>query len=106
VIDSVTLSHGSSALTVVVTGYTPTREISSGAFSFTAGANASLAQPTITVPLGTAFTQWFGNSASAQFGGQFTLTVPFNVQGNANNVVRVAVDLSNAIGLSSVVTSK
>ncbi len=106
VIDSVTLSQSSGGLTVVVTGYTPTREISSGAFSFSAGANASISQPTITVPLSSAFAQWFGNSASAQFGGEFTLTVPFSVQGNANNVVRVAVNLTNSIGVSGVVSSR
>ena len=105
-IDSVTLSQTSGGLTVVVTGYTPTREISSGAFSFTAGGNATLAQSTITVPLAPAFSAWFGSAASAPFGGAFTLTVPFIVQGNASNVVRVAVNLTNGPGVSSVVSSK
>jgi hypothetical protein len=106
VIDSVTLSQTTGGVTVVVTGYTPTREISSGAFSFTAGVGATLAQSTITVPLSSAFATWFGNSASSTFGSEFTLTMPFTVQGNASNIVRVAVDLTNSIGVSAVASSK
>lgn len=106
VISAVTLSQSNGALTAVVTGYTSTREVSSGVFSFTAGGGATLAQTNLTVPLSAAFAQWFGNSASIATGGQFTLTVPFTVQGNASNVVRVAVDLTNQIGVSSVASSQ
>jgi hypothetical protein len=106
VISTVTLSQTSGGLTVVVTGYTPTREISSGVFSFSAGSGSTLAQANVTVQLGSAFAAWFGNTASSAFGSEFTLTVPFNVQGNANNVVRVAVDLTNAVGVSNVASSQ
>ncbi len=106
VITSVTLTQSGGSLTVVVTGYTSTREVASGVFSFTAGGGATLAQSSLTVPLASAFAQWFGNSSSTATGGQFTLTVPFTVQGNASNVVRVAVDLTNQIGVSGVSTSQ
>lgn len=105
-IDSVTLSQSGGGLTVVVTGYTSSREVQSGVFSFTAGGKATIQQSSITVPLASAFASWFGNSSSNAFGSQFTLTVPFTVQGSAGNVVRVAVDLSNSVGVSSVVSSK
>jgi len=106
VIDSVTLTQSSGMLTVVVTGYTPTRDMTLGIFSFVAGANATLAQTNISVQLTSAFASWFGNSASAATGGQFTLTVPFTVQGNASNVVRVGVDLTNSAGVSNAVSSQ
>ncbi|HLJ75117.1 MAG TPA: hypothetical protein VKU62_11060, partial [Thermoanaerobaculia bacterium] len=105
VIDSVTLTQGAGGFTVVITGYTPTREVATGAFSFTAGANATISQSDITVPLAAAFATWFGSTASNAFGGQFTLTMPFTVQGNASNVVRVGVDLTNKAGISNVAGS-
>jgi hypothetical protein len=106
VISSVTLSQSTGALTVVVTGYTSTRETQTGVFSFSAGNSATIQNSSLTVTLAPAFAVWFSNSTSIATGGQFTLTMPFTVQGDSNNVVRVAVDLTNNAGISNVVSSK
>jgi hypothetical protein len=106
VITSVALSQVTGGLNVVATGYSNTREISSGTFSFTVASGSTLTQAQITVPLGSAFTAWFNNSASSATGGQFKLTVPFSVtQGSASAITKVSVSLTNTKGVSVAVSS-
>ena len=106
VITSVTLTQVTGGLNVVVTGYSNTREVSSGSFTFAVSSGNSLSQATLTVPLTSAFAAWFSNSASNATGGQFKLTVPFSVtQGAAAAVTKVTVTLTNTKGASAAVTS-
>ena len=101
VITSVTLQQVTGGLNVVVTGYSNTREVSSGSFTFTVSSGNTLSQATLTVPLTSAYNTWFGSSASNATGGQFRLTVPFTVtQGSATAVTRVSVTLTNSKGAS------
>jgi hypothetical protein len=107
VISSVALTQVTGGLNVVVTGYSNTREISSGSFTFTVSSGNTLSQAQITVPLASAFTTWFNNSASSATGGQFKLTVPFSVtQGSAMAVTKVSVSLTNKQGASAAVSSQ
>jgi hypothetical protein len=101
VISSVTMQRSGNTLTVVVTGYTATHEISSGLFRFAAGSGSSLQQSEFTVPLTAAFTTWFQSTASNATGGQFRLTLPFTVSGDAANVNLTSVTLTNARGASA-----
>ena len=106
VITSVALTQVTGGLNVVVTGYSNTREISSGSFTFTVSSGNTLSQAQITVPLASAFTTWFNNGASNATGGQFKLTVPFSVtQGSAMAVTKVTVTLTNTKGPSAAVGS-
>ncbi|HEY2845554.1 MAG TPA: putative Ig domain-containing protein, partial [Bryobacteraceae bacterium] len=100
VISSVTLQQVTGGLSVVVSGYSNTREISSGAFTFTVSSGNTLSQATITVPLTSAFTTWFSSTTSNATGGQFRLTVPFSVTGSATAVTKVTVTLTNSVGTS------
>ena len=103
-ITSVALQQVSGGLTVVVTGYSNTREVSSGSFAFTVSSGTAPAP--VAVQLTSAFTAWFGNAASNATGGQFKLTVPFSVtQGNATAVTKVSVTLTNSKGTSAAVSS-
>ena len=87
VITSVALQQVTGGINVVVTGYSNTREISSGSFTFTVSSGNTLSQAQITVQLTSAFTAWFNNAASNATGGQFKLTVPFSVtQGSATAI--------------------
>jgi len=107
VISSVTLQQVTGGLNVVVTGYSNTREVSSGSFTFTVSSGNTLSQATITVPLTSAYTTWFSNTASNATGGQFKLTVPFSVtQGSALAVTKVGVTLTNKQGTSAAVSSQ
>jgi Putative Ig domain len=102
---SVALQQTGGGLTVVVTGYSNTREVSSGTFTF-AASNGSAISP-ITVPLTSAYAAWFGNAASNATGGQFKLTMPFTVTlGSASAVTKVSISLTNAKGASAPVSSQ
>jgi hypothetical protein len=107
VISSVALQQVPGGLNVVVTGYSNTREVSSGSFTFTVSSGNTLSQATLTVPLTSAYAAWFGNTASNATGGQFKLTVPFSVtQGSATAVTKVSVTLTNTKGASAAVSSQ
>ena len=100
VITSVTLQQATGGINVVVQGYSNTREVSSGSFTFSVSSGNTLSQATLTVPLTSAYTTWFNNSASNATGGQFRLTVPFSVTGSATAVTKVSVTLTNSKGAS------
>jgi hypothetical protein len=59
----------------------------------------------ITLPLTDAARSWFQGSDSAPYGGQFTLTIPFTVNGSATAVGSVSVVLANASGNSPAATA-
>jgi large repetitive protein len=106
VISTVTLQQVTGGLNVVVEGYSNTREVSSGTFTFNVSSGNTLSEATIAVPLASAYTTWFGNTSSYATGGQFKLTVPFSVtQGTATAVTKVSVTLTNKQGTSAAVSS-
>jgi hypothetical protein len=101
VITSVALQQVTGGINVVVTGYSNTREVSSGLFHFSVSTGNTLSQADITVQLGSAYTVWFSNSLANATGGQFKLTMPFAVtQGNGTAVTSVQVTLNNVKGAS------
>jgi hypothetical protein len=88
--------------TVVVTGFSTTRDMVSGTFQFAPSSNATLATTTVTVPLSTAFATWYSNSASNATGSEFMLTVPFTTSnGPPTDVIAVTVTLTNSKGVST-----
>ena len=105
VITAVSLQQTSGGVTVVVTGYSNTREVSSGSFTFAVSSGNTLSQSALTVALTSAYATWFNNTASNATGGQFKLTVPFTVNGNASAITRVSVTLTNSRGSSAAVSS-
>ncbi len=92
--------------TVVVTGFSSTRDMTSGLFHFAPASNSTLTNPDVTVQLGVAFSLWYNNTASNATGSEFTLTVPFFTQGNGNDVVAVTVTLTNSKGSSNPVSDQ
>jgi hypothetical protein len=107
VITQVVLQQVTGGLNVIVTGYSNTREVSTGSFTFTVSSGNTLSQATIPVTLSSAYATWFGNTASNNTGGQFKLTVPFSVtQGSAAAVTKVSVTLTNGQGASGAVSSQ
>jgi hypothetical protein len=105
VITSVALQQVTGGLSVVVKGYSNTRQVSSGSFTFEVSSGNTLSQAQITVPLTSAYDTWFNSTASNATGGQFQLTVPFSVTGNATAVTKVTVTLTNSKGASAAVSS-
>ena len=104
-VSAVSFSASGDTLTVVVTGYSSTREIQSATFSFTPAMGASLAKKPIVVPANTLFETWYTTPESAQYGSAFTYTQLFTLSGPATAVGGVGVTLTNTIGTSTEVTS-
>jgi Abnormal spindle-like microcephaly-assoc'd, ASPM-SPD-2-Hydin len=107
VISSVAVeSVTASGFTVVVEGFSPTREITQATFNFT-GRNGIQVQPASVTPggVGDAFRNWYQSDASAAFGSMFTLTIPFTISGETNAIASVSATISNAQGASSPVSA-
>ena len=104
-ITSLSFSASGNTLTVLVTGFSTTREIQSATFNFTPASGASLNQKTITVPATTLFTTWYTTAGSAQYGSAFTYTQLFTLSGNASTVAGVGATLTNSVGTSTEVTA-
>ena len=103
VITSVQATRAGSALTIVITGYTPTREVSQAIFHFNPASGANLQTTDLTVPVASLFAPWLqGNQV---LGSQFQFTQSFNVQGDTQAIASVTVTLVNAQGNSQPVTA-
>jgi hypothetical protein len=106
VIQSVNLTPGSSSASVSVIGYSSTREVISGVFTFAPATGSTLSQSAITVQLGSAYTTWYQSTASEAYGSLFQLTVPFTTSGSGFDVVAVTVTLTNTKGASTAVSTQ
>jgi hypothetical protein len=104
-ITSVSFTTSGNTLTVLVTGFSTTREIQSANFSFVPASGATLFEKSITVPATTLFTTWYTTPTSAQYGSAFTYTQTFTLSGNASVVAGVGATLTNSVGTSSEVTA-
>ena len=102
VITSARLQRTPTGFTLVVTGFSTGREVTQGTFRF-AGTNLQTTES--TVPLTAPFNTWFQSTPSQQFGGQFTLTLPFTIQGDSAAVTSMTVILTNAAGSSQPATA-
>jgi hypothetical protein len=100
VISSVTCSRSATGFTVVIDGYTNTREATQATFDFTAASGQSLGTSELQVSTTSLFTGWFGSSAASTAGGLFRYTQPFTVNGSST-VSNVTVKLGNSVGASA-----
>jgi hypothetical protein len=91
---------------VVVTGYSPTDDMISGVFTFSLSSNASITANYISVPVSFYFEPYYGTTASYATGSAFTLTVPFTVTGNPQDLVGVTVTMLNSVASSNPVSSQ
>ncbi len=92
------------AFSISVTGYSPTRDMSTVLFHFTPTTSGPLTTTDFTLPLTAPFTTWYNSSTSTAFGSQFTMTVPFTFTGPPGTTfpcIGVAVTLTNSKGAST-----
>jgi hypothetical protein len=105
VIVSAAVAPTSGGFNIVVVGYATSREMVSAAVTFTAAAGVTLASGSgqATIPLATVFTTWYQSSASAAYGSNFSLTMPFTIANgtSTNSLTSVSVQLTNAQGSST-----
>jgi len=93
-----------SGFSISVTGRSTPRNMTSAVFHFTSPTGTALASADITVPLTSAFTNWYASSASTPFGSTFSMTVQFSFTGPVGETVpytTVTVTLTNSVGASN-----
>jgi Bacterial Ig-like domain (group 3) len=106
-ISTVTATRSGNQLTVVVHGFSNTREMVNAKFHFTPAAGASLDTTDLTVTSDLIFnTNWFQTKTSDQYGSTFTYTQIFNTSDDATTVGSVDVTLTNTIGASDMKTTQ
>jgi hypothetical protein len=97
-------SRTSSSFQLVMVGFSNIRNLAQGVFRFTGRPGTNLQTTSLTVDLSSAFAAWYQSAASAPFGTQFRLVLPFNVQGDINAIGSVSATLTNTEGTSEQVT--
>jgi hypothetical protein len=100
VIRGVEVRRTSGGFELVVTGATTTRELTRAVVRFRPPAGATLQTTDVTIELADAAKAWFQSGGSTQYGGQFTLTVPFSFVGGPSAIESVGVTLGNSAGSS------
>jgi hypothetical protein len=100
VITATTVSRSGSTLTIQITGYAASRDMSQAVFTFGAATGQTLdtGASSIIVQLSSLFSPYFQNSQYAAFGSQFVFSQPFTIQGDINLVIPQNVTLTNRVG--------
>jgi hypothetical protein len=105
-ITAATLTRSGNQLTVVMDGFSNTREMVQATFHFTGANGAAIDTPDITLPVATLFSGWFGSAPSDPYGSMFSYTQIFNISDGASNIGSVQITLTNGVGDSVVLTTQ
>lgn len=105
-VTSTSITRSGDQLTVVMDGFSNTREVTQATFHFIAAPGDQVNTPDITLPVGTIFASWFSTPPSDPYGSTFSYTQIFNVSGGATNVGSVQITLTNTVGVSTSQTAQ
>ena len=105
VITSLSLAPVTGGVEVTIAGFSTTRDITTASFTFNPAAGSTLTSSTQTANLSSTFTSWYASAASAAFGSQFTIAIPFAISGSVSAIGSITVTVSNSQGASSPVTA-
>jgi len=100
-IRSIALGKTASGFQVQITGFSTDRDVTEADVHFNNSALGTVQTTNLTVNLTDAASQWFKTTASAQFGSQFSLLLPFTIQGSTDSIGSVSVQLKNSQGTSN-----
>jgi hypothetical protein len=109
-ISKVLLKQVPGGVTVTITGFSSTRDMTNASFQFAPATGDTFTSDTVSVPVQNQFNAWYANTTQSNpFGTQFTLTVPFTLATPTQSVTSVAVvsvtvTLQNSKGASNAVT--
>jgi hypothetical protein len=107
VITSVKFTNDTSGLiTVVINGFSNTRDMTQATFVFTGSDAQSLGSAQVQIPVSTLFSPWYTSAASDQYGSEFTYTQSFQLSKPDANITGVSATLANSIGTSGSVNSQ
>jgi len=96
--NNVTLTSSGDTLTVTVTGFSNTHDLSSAIFTFTAAPGSAIqsGDGSLTTNISSLAAPYFASSATT--GGAFVYTQTFNLTASAGDIASVAVSLTNSAG--------
>ena len=99
-------SRTASAITVMITGYSPTRSADSMTFTFTPyvdpnNKDLKLETTKLNMAVDGPFSVWYRSAASQSFGSLFTATVTFSIFGSVEAIQSLGVTMSNSLGSSN-----
>jgi hypothetical protein len=103
---NVILAPTSAGFELHITGYSTPRELTRADVQLSPSAGSNLQTTQLTIPLTDLASNWYQSVASRVFGSQFTLVLPFTIQGNAAGIDSVSVSLANNTGSSQGVNVK
>ncbi|MBA3973118.1 MAG: hypothetical protein C0504_02735 [Candidatus Solibacter sp.] len=101
VISKLEINRVSGGFELVVTGYSTPRQMTQAAVKLTPASGSAIATSEFTLPLESAFNGYYGGSASAPYGSQFRLVIPFFVPQGVSGLGSASVTLSNSVGSSN-----
>lgn len=97
---------------LLVTGWATSRQISTIDLTITPTSGENVTTQRISIPADASFSAWYSSAQSAQFGSQFTATIPLTITGDVTNVTALAdtiqsvgVTLTNRVGSSQSITA-
>jgi hypothetical protein len=99
-INSLQIVRTSTGFEVRIVGDSSIREVTELAATFQAAAGANLLTTSLTVPVSSAFSDYFTSAASSQYGSTYQLVLPFTIDGQQNAVSSATITLRNRIGTS------
>lgn len=107
VITSVTFTNNSQGqITVVVSGFSNTRDVSGADFVFNGADATRLHSSHVSVSVVGLFSPWYSSTNSDQYGSEFTYTQNFQLSKPDTGITGVAVTLTNSVGTSGSVNSQ
>jgi hypothetical protein len=89
-----------SSFQAVITAFAVTREVNTLNFTFAPSGTGSLQTTSLQVEATNLFSTWYRSAEAAPHGGAFTITVPFNVQGDIGAIRSLSVTVNNGDGAS------
>ena len=98
--------HTASGFELHLTAHSTPCQLTQAVVQLTPSAGSTLQTAQLTIPLTDLAATWYRSAASGRFGSQFTLVLPFTIQGNAAGIDSVGVTLVNKQGSSPGITSK
>jgi hypothetical protein len=82
-----------------------TLDLKTATFTFTAATGAQISgNSTFTADVSTLLPTWFATASNYQYGGAFSLSIPFTISGPASAIQSVSVTLTNSVGTSPAVS--
>jgi hypothetical protein len=95
----------STGFSVELVATSTTLDLKTANFTFTPASGAQISgNSTFTADVSSLLPAWFATASNYQYGGAFSLSIPFTISGPASAIGSVSVTLTNSVGTSSAVS--